>query len=191
MAKYIGIKRRRYFASVRENLPTRWKGNSSNPLFKFPDMQRNVFQKTFSGAQFSFKELYINSGEEISVCRSVIARRFAASLTLHIFSSFYFCSNYFAPFNLFKLIKVVDCNNNFGVCIFTRNRVRVLFIYRFNKVRLQLLSYLKMLVCTGKISACQVLAVGYDSGRIFTSRQSFYSGQEIFYASVREITMRG
>ena len=43
MAEYIRVKKRRYFASVRENLPTRWKGNSSNPLFRFPDMLRNVF----------------------------------------------------------------------------------------------------------------------------------------------------
>ena len=42
MAEYTRGKKRRYFASVRENLPTRWKGNSSNPLFRFPDMQRNV-----------------------------------------------------------------------------------------------------------------------------------------------------
>ena len=54
MAEYIGIKERRYFASVRENLPTRWKGNSSNPLFRFPDMREMSFRKLFSGAQFSF-----------------------------------------------------------------------------------------------------------------------------------------
>ena len=38
MAEYTGGKER----SVRENLPTRWKENSSDPLFRFPDMRRNV-----------------------------------------------------------------------------------------------------------------------------------------------------
>ena len=68
VAEYI-VGKKRCFASVRENLPTRWKGNDSNPLFLFPDMRRNVFLTTFSGVQFSFKfnlKVFVNLNLELT-----------------------------------------------------------------------------------------------------------------------------
>ena len=38
------------------------------------------------------------------------------------FLAFFFCSNYFVPINFFKLMEIVDCNNDF-LCIFTRKRM--------------------------------------------------------------------